>query len=617
MDKEDRAVRVLVVEDDPLLAQLVVKYLEREDFTVEYAPDGVEAVTRARNFTPDVVILDIGLPRLDGLEVARQLRQFSDCYIVMLTARDDEVDKLVGLAVGADDYLTKPFSHRELVARVKAMLRRPHHPDGPDDNALSVGPLRVDRAAREIHLDAQPVSLTPTEFDLLATLAANPRTVLSRRQLIDAVWGTGWGGDERMVDVHIRNLRRKLGDDAASPRFCPHGARCRLPDRHRAVTPAMPRQRPATLRTRLVVGNLVLIATALAVTWTVATVAGPPLFRDHIEQDQDQALPPGLLDRAEQAFHIANLLQVLLATAIAGALTVGLSLLITRPVSRTITAMAATSARVAHGDYTARLVPGRASREVHTLAGTINTLATRIQNTEATRRRMLTDLAHEMRTPLATIDGYLEAIRDGIEPADPPTIAILRGQLQKLVRLADDINAVSAADEHRLTLAIRPTPVDEIIEDAAESLRPAYSAKGVTLRVTRAPGTLVDADPARIGQVLINVLNNALRHTPSGGQVDIDTGTGPVTTEITIRDTGEGIPPEHLPYLFERFYRAHPSGHHRDQGSGVGLTISRAIVAAHAGSIAVESPEFGPGAIVRIKLPTGGPRNASTLQSAP
>ncbi|GAA5180479.1 response regulator transcription factor [Rugosimonospora acidiphila] len=220
MDRGERAARVLVVEDDPLLARLVVKYLEREDFAVEHAPDGVEAVAQARNSAPDVVILDIGLPRLDGLEVARQLRRFSDCYIIMLTARDDEVDKLVGLAVGADDYLTKPFSHRELVARVRAMLRRPRRPDRPDDDdALRVGPLRVDRAAREIHLDGQPVTLTPTEFDLIATLAANPRAVLSRRQLIDAVWGTGWGGDERMVDVHIRNLRRKLGDDAASPRF--------------------------------------------------------------------------------------------------------------------------------------------------------------------------------------------------------------------------------------------------------------------------------------------------------------------------------------------------------------------------------------------------------------
>jgi len=154
MDKAASAARVLVVEDDPLLAPLVVKYLQRENFAVEHAADGVAAVSRARAFTPDVVILDIGLPGIDGLEVCRQIRQFSDCYIVMLTARDDEVDKLIGLSIGADDYLTKPFSHRELVARVKAMLRRPRR-DPEQSGALTVGPLRVDPAAREVHLDGR------------------------------------------------------------------------------------------------------------------------------------------------------------------------------------------------------------------------------------------------------------------------------------------------------------------------------------------------------------------------------------------------------------------------------------------------------------------------------
>jgi DNA-binding response OmpR family regulator len=212
--------RVLVVEDDPLLTQLIVKYLERDAFAVEHTGDGLDAVARARQFGPDVVILDIGLPGIDGMEVCRRLRQFSDCYIIMLTARDDEVDKLVGLTVGADDYLTKPFSHRELVARVKVMLRRPRRPaEAAPADVLTVGALRIDPAAREVHLDDQPVALTPTEFDLLAALATNPRMVLSRRQLIDAVWGPAWVGDERMIDVHVRNLRRKLRDDATDPRF--------------------------------------------------------------------------------------------------------------------------------------------------------------------------------------------------------------------------------------------------------------------------------------------------------------------------------------------------------------------------------------------------------------
>jgi DNA-binding response OmpR family regulator len=211
---------VLVVEDEPPLAQLVAKYLARDHYDTRIVGDGHRAVEEARAYGPDVVVLDLGLPGLDGLEVCRRLRRFSDCYVIMLTARDDEVDKLVGLAAGADDYLTKPFSPRELVARVQALLRRPRHPAGAEaPESLAVGPLTINIGAREARVGGEPVALTPTEFDLLVALAANPKVVLSRRRLIDAVWGSAWIGDERMVDVHVRNIRRKLGDDASEPRF--------------------------------------------------------------------------------------------------------------------------------------------------------------------------------------------------------------------------------------------------------------------------------------------------------------------------------------------------------------------------------------------------------------
>ena len=218
MNPQEPPRRVLVVEDERLLADLVSDYLRREGFLTEQVADGAAALDRFRDFHPDVVVLDIGLPVLDGLEVCRELRRVSDCYVIMLTARRDEVDKLVGLAVGADDYLTKPFSPRELVARVKAMLRRPRADETPASQVV-IGSLSIDRDAREASVDGAPVPLTRTEFDLLATLAAHPKLVLSRRQLIEEVWGAPWVGDERMVDVHIRNLRSKLGDDADAPRF--------------------------------------------------------------------------------------------------------------------------------------------------------------------------------------------------------------------------------------------------------------------------------------------------------------------------------------------------------------------------------------------------------------
>lgn len=216
--------RALVVDDERALADLVGTYLTRDGFEVSMAHDGQQAVERARQVDPDVMVLDLGLPLLDGVEVCRQVRTFSDCYIVMLTARTEEIDKLIGLSVGADDYLTKPFSPRELVARIHAMLRRPRAsaasgqspPEGPP---RVFGALSIDVNGREIHLDGELVTLTRTEFDVLAALSARPTLAFSRRLLIDAVWDQSWVGDEHLVDVHVGHLRRKLGDDPGSPRY--------------------------------------------------------------------------------------------------------------------------------------------------------------------------------------------------------------------------------------------------------------------------------------------------------------------------------------------------------------------------------------------------------------
>jgi DNA-binding response OmpR family regulator len=214
--------RALVVEDETELAALVGSYLERAGFEVMLAYDGLQAVTLARDVDPDLVVLDLGLPTLDGVEVCRQIRTFSDAYVVMLTARSDEVDTLVGLSVGADDYMTKPFSPRELVARAQAMFRRPRplgHAADAGEPARRFGPLSIEPLAREVWLDEEPVALTRTEFDLLSTLSERPRMAFTRQQLIEAVWGTTWVGDEHLVDVHIGHLRSKLGDEASVGRF--------------------------------------------------------------------------------------------------------------------------------------------------------------------------------------------------------------------------------------------------------------------------------------------------------------------------------------------------------------------------------------------------------------
>lgn len=220
---DDSAATVLVVEDERDLAAMVGSYVARAGYAVQLAYTGPDAIDLARALDPDVVVLDLGLPGLDGVEVCRRLRTFTDCYLLMLTARTDEVDRLIGLSVGADDYITKPFSPRELVARIRAVLRRPRRPAGSlsgDAAAPYVhGALIVDPTGRRVTLSGRPVELTRTEFDILALLACSPHAAFSRRRIIDEVWDPAWVGDEHVVDVHIAHLRRKLGDDAAAPAY--------------------------------------------------------------------------------------------------------------------------------------------------------------------------------------------------------------------------------------------------------------------------------------------------------------------------------------------------------------------------------------------------------------
>jgi DNA-binding response OmpR family regulator len=208
--------RILVVEDDPAIAQAVTARLTAEGFEVQVAADGPAAVERCRSHEPDLLVLDLMLPGFDGLEVCRRVQAQRPIPVLMLTARDDEADLLVGLAVGADDYLTKPFSMRELVARVRALLRRVDHAAAlarveSAREPVRLGPLEIDRSARRVRLDGAEVHLTPIEYELLDCLARNPGTVLTRAVLLEQVWDWTDGSGGRVVDTHVKALRRKLG----------------------------------------------------------------------------------------------------------------------------------------------------------------------------------------------------------------------------------------------------------------------------------------------------------------------------------------------------------------------------------------------------------------------
>jgi DNA-binding response OmpR family regulator len=216
-------ITILVVDDEQRLRDLVRGYLEHAGFNVLAAADGLVALDLARQNRPDVIVLDLMLPGMDGLEVCRQLRMFSNAYVIMLTAKAEEIDRIVGLEVGADDYVTKPFSPRELIARVRAVLRRPRSGAAPGAAGIAhpqrFGDLAIDQERHEVTRLGLPIALTALEYALLTTLAAHPGRVFTHAQLLEQVWGTNYFGDDHVVDVHIANLRKKLDDEPSAPAY--------------------------------------------------------------------------------------------------------------------------------------------------------------------------------------------------------------------------------------------------------------------------------------------------------------------------------------------------------------------------------------------------------------
>jgi two-component system, OmpR family, response regulator ResD len=209
---------VLIVDDEEIVRDVLTRYLVQEGFRVDVAADGEAALDLAARSRPDIVILDLMLPKLGGLEVFRRIREEGDLPIVMLTAKSEEVDRLVGLELGADDYVTKPFSPREVVARIRAVLRRGERSAAIDERVLTIGRLEIDRDRREVRRDGDVVPLTKKEFDLLEVLASHPGRTFTRIDLLDRIWDSAWDGDSSTVTVHVRRLRSKVEDEPSEPR---------------------------------------------------------------------------------------------------------------------------------------------------------------------------------------------------------------------------------------------------------------------------------------------------------------------------------------------------------------------------------------------------------------
>ncbi|MGA5298336.1 sensor histidine kinase [Nucisporomicrobium flavum] len=367
------------------------------------------------------------------------------------------------------------------------------------------------------------------------------------------------------------------------------------------------RRRRIGLAARLFAAQTLVVLVGVVTASLVAAVVGPAIFRGHLHHAGEISAETGR--HVEEAYGSAN--AVALGVALLCALGAGLavSAFVARRVAHPIGQLAHIAGEITDGRYEVRAPAPGIGAEFDTVAEAFNTMAGRLQDIETTRRRLLGDLGHEMRTPLATIEAYLDAAEDGIGVDDEDTLTVLRTQTGRLRRLAEDLAAVSLAEERRVDLHPEPVAPAELVGAAVAAAAPRYAAAGVALDAGAAAGLpSVDADPQRLGQVLGNLLDNALRHTPAGGSVTVTADLAADRLRLQVADTGEGIPAEHLPHVFERFYRADSARDRARGGSGIGLAIVRAIVSAHGGAVSAHSDGPGRGATFTVTLPLAAPR---------
>jgi signal transduction histidine kinase len=364
----------------------------------------------------------------------------------------------------------------------------------------------------------------------------------------------------------------------------------------------MSRSARAGIATRLMAAMALVVVSAALAAWLVAGAVGPALFHRHMAQAQTS--PGSVAEHAEAAFSSASALTVAVALAASVVTALIASLVLARRIGASLGSLSGAAGQVAAGRFDVRLPRPRVGAEFDDLADAFNTMAARLDQDEELRRRLMADVAHELRTPVATITAYADALEDGVQQLTPETLDVLRAQASRLTRLATDLAAVTQAESGELRLDLRPESPSALLSRSASTARVAADAAGVGLVVhddEGLPDVRVDRD--RFAQVLGNLLDNALRHTPAGGLITVSARlVGPVV-RFSVADTGDGIAPEHLPHVFERFYRVDTARDRGSGGSGIGLAITRALVQAHGGTVSAHSDGPGRGARFDVDLP--------------
>ena len=370
--------------------------------------------------------------------------------------------------------------------------------------------------------------------------------------------------------------------------------------------PAAVRRVPGIAFRMLLAQTVVLVAGA-ATTWIVAAIVGPRLFHEYLLRT---GVPHASVEqvRAEQAYRYATALSIAVALGVAALTALVVTWYLSRRLQRSVAEISSAATAVADGRYDIRVSPPGLGEDFQALARAFNQMAQQLESVETTRRQLFGDLAHEIRTPVSVVEAYLEALEDDVNTLDPDTITMLREQARRLVRFSDDFAALAKAEEGRKKAVPTWIAPDYLISTALAAVADRYLARNVALRSHVAANLpQMCADPQRLAQVLANLLDNALRHTPSGGHVDVFATAEKHRLTIAVTDTGDGIAAEHLPHVFERFYRVDAARDREHGGAGIGLAIAKALVDAHGGHITASSCGPGTGTTFTITLPIDQP----------
>lgn len=359
------------------------------------------------------------------------------------------------------------------------------------------------------------------------------------------------------------------------------------------------------LAPRLLFAIALVLATAAVTAWLVAVAIGPAVFQAHLDATEETD-SGSVIDHARIAFSTASAVALAVALALGVMAAFAVSVLLSRRIGRSLESLATAAQGIAQGASGVRVPRPGIGREFDELAFAFNRMADRLDESERLRGRLLSDVAHELRTPVATIDAALEAIEDGVAELSPSMVAVLRGQGARLVRLSEDLAAVTRAESGEAMMRFERIDVRELVDAAVLSATHRAHAEGLALHWQPPDQALVVAgDAERLAQVLGNLLDNAVRHSTAGGTVTlrVEPGDQGRSVVITVADDGEGVSPEHLPYLFERFYRVDAARDRQHGGSGIGLAIVKALVTAHGGTVAASSEGVGHGTAFDVRLP--------------